>query len=344
MKSSPKISFIIPVYNVAPYLCKCVDSILAQDYNDYEIILVDDGSTDSCGAICDEYVRIMSEGLNGLTNERIRVIHQKNGGLSVARNSGIAVAKGEYICFLDSDDYWSPNVLGSLMAQVNREKLDVLRFDYQNVRVAANNQFEIFRPDKFAHMIEERHEVVDGETYLNDYMDYECYAWQFIIKRELACEFVQGIHYEDVEWMPRMMLQAKRVNSSSLVVYNYFIRPGSIAHSHEYKNVKKNVDDILVGMRTLTNLINQYPNVKWLHRLHSSIAYDILNIVADVLYKDRRFYIDHLSYLKAFPLVKFKVSNQGKRKVYIINHFGPNVYCILMHYRNQYKKLKKRKD
>ena len=122
----PRLSFIVPVYNVAPYLRKCVDSLIAQDYDDYEIILVDDGSTDECPQICDELAAAY---------ENIRVIHQENAGLSAARNAGLKVAKGEYICFVDSDDYWEENVLGGLMEQVEREKLDVLRFDYQNVRV-----------------------------------------------------------------------------------------------------------------------------------------------------------------------------------------------------------------
>ena len=98
-----------------------MDSLLAQDYDDYEIILVDDGSTDNSPRICDEYVR-----LNELENERvselgrpsIHVIHQKNAGLSAARNAGLKAAKGEYVCFVDSDDYWEENVLGGLMVQV----------------------------------------------------------------------------------------------------------------------------------------------------------------------------------------------------------------------------------
>ena len=132
-----KLSFIVPVYNVAPYLRKCVDSLLAQDYDDYEIILVDDGSTDDSPQICDEYARMSQESrVKSQELPCIRVIHQVNAGLSAARNTGIKDAKGEYICFVDSDDYWEENVLGSLMEQVERDDLDVLRFDYQNVRIA----------------------------------------------------------------------------------------------------------------------------------------------------------------------------------------------------------------
>ena len=109
-----KLSFIVPVYNVAQYLRKCVDSLLAQDYDDYEIILVDDGSTDNSPQICDEYVReneLESEGVRELGKPLISVLHQENRGLSAARNAGVRIARGEYICFVDSDDYWEPNVL-----------------------------------------------------------------------------------------------------------------------------------------------------------------------------------------------------------------------------------------
>ena len=99
-----KLSFIVPIYNVEQYLRKCVDSLLAQDVpsSEYEVILVDDGSPDACPQICDEYAAAC---------EDIRVIHRENGGLSAARNSGIEIAKGKYVCFVDSDDYWEPSFL-----------------------------------------------------------------------------------------------------------------------------------------------------------------------------------------------------------------------------------------
>ena len=90
-----KITFIVPIYGVESYLRKCVDSLLHQDYDDYEIILVDDGSPDKCPSICDEYATRF---------DKIRVNHQENKGLSGARNAGIDAARGEYLCFVDSDD------------------------------------------------------------------------------------------------------------------------------------------------------------------------------------------------------------------------------------------------
>ena len=95
----PTISIIVPVYKVETYLHHCVDSILLQTFTDFEVILVDDGSPDNCPAICDEYA---------MQDERIKVIHKENGGLSSARNAGLGIAQGEYICFIDSDDILHP--------------------------------------------------------------------------------------------------------------------------------------------------------------------------------------------------------------------------------------------
>ena len=114
------ISVIIPVYNVEKYLCECIDSVLGQTYQDYEVILVDDGSTDSSGTICDKYAE---------TNSRIKVIHRKNGGLSEARNTGFDAANGEYIYFLDSDDYIRADALERMHEASKKTNADIYFFE-----------------------------------------------------------------------------------------------------------------------------------------------------------------------------------------------------------------------
>lgn len=118
----PTISIIIPVYNVEPYLERCVDSILAQTSKDFELIMVDDGSTDGCGKICDNYAKMDS---------RIKVIHQNNGGLSAARNTGLNHATGEYVYFVDSDDFVSPVLLEKCLEVI--DGYDMVAFNYQPV-------------------------------------------------------------------------------------------------------------------------------------------------------------------------------------------------------------------
>ena len=193
-----KLSIVVPIYGVEQYLRKCVDSLLAQDLSssEYEIILVDDESPDACPQICNEYATIC---------ENIRVIHRKNGGLSAARNSGIEIAQGEYIMFVDSDDYIELNVLGGLIAQVKRDNLDVLRYRLQYV----NPQYEVYNPYKSDPFRDNNYseEVTDGVAFLNTRMSTACYAWAFMIKRNLIigdsklkigdCLFTEGIYFED---------------------------------------------------------------------------------------------------------------------------------------------------
>ena len=114
------VSIVIPIYNVEKYLNECVDSVIVQTYHDLEIILVDDGSTDNSGKLCDEYKKI---------DDRIKVIHQKNGGLSAARNTGMDSAIGEYLYFLDSDDYIEPQTVERLVDTIEQEKADIVLFD-----------------------------------------------------------------------------------------------------------------------------------------------------------------------------------------------------------------------
>ncbi len=339
-----KLSFIVPVYNVAPYLRKCVESLLAQDYDNYEIILVDDGSTDDSGAICDEYIssnELVNDSVRELERPLIRVIHQTNGGLSAARNTGLKVAEGEYVCFVDSDDYWEPKVLGGLMEQVEREKLDVLRFDYQNVRLKnegvreleSEGDYEVFEPNKTPRYIDKCNEIVDGETYLNTRMGYACYAWQFIICKDIVNTFYEGIHFEDTEWLPRMMLKAKRVNSTTMVVYNYLVRQGSITKVQgDRTKIRKNLEDSIRIIDRYRQYREQHPDCTWLYNMQSSMAAGVLTTVAREFYSEGSEYIARLREMKVFPL---RIADQGrtyKRRATIINAFGPKVYSWLMSY------------
>ena len=138
------ISIIVPVYKVEPYLNKCVDSIINQTYKNIEIILVDDGSPDNCGKICDDYTK---------KDSRIKVIHKKNGGLSDARNYGIEASIGDYIMFVDSDDYISANMCEILLKTAKKYNADIINCNFEEVfsnaesrinRQAVNKNEEVF--------------------------------------------------------------------------------------------------------------------------------------------------------------------------------------------------------
>ena len=340
-----KLSIIVPIYNVAPYLRKCVDSLLAQDIIDYEIILVDDGSTDDSGAIADEIVReAIGNGQWVIDNETnsqspiansptLRVIHQANAGLSAARNSGIAVAQGEYIMFVDSDDYLQPNVLGALMEQVRRDNLDVLRFNYQNV----NEQYEVFLPFKDAKRdVDYSEDIVDGETFLNKRLGPACYAVMFIVRREIVLQeqFTPNIYFEDTDWTPRMLMNAQRVASTPMVVYNYLWRQGSITLSTEPQKREKVLRDkmsLLYGFKKQMQLVK---DPIWFVWMTSFNTMTILNMLAALPTSKRKPYLQELKSLGVFPLYTQKEKGLKRLKVQIAN-FSPALYCILMSFRNK---------
>lgn len=362
-----KLSIIVPVYNVKKYLRKCVDSLLAQDLpaSDYEIILVDDGSTDGSATVCDEYA--MSHNTSDITHNTcvIRVLHQHNAGVGAARNAGIAIAEGEYMMFVDSDDFIESNVLGTLMEQVECEQLDVLRFDYRNVRLTAESgkrkaesvKYEEFEPNKYPHPVDMRTDIVSGERYLEERMGYACYAVMYVIRRNLIIRnqnsevsiqidqpnikhqtsnienilFTEGIHYEDTEWLPRMMLAAKRVNSTPLMVYNYFLHEGSITQVQgQLEKVKQNLEDCITVIGHYNDYIAQSSNSLWFRNMRSLMVVSVLTNTAQYVYSERTKFIERLRSLDVFPLT---IANQGAtyiRKARVIN-FSPLLLVELMH-------------
>ncbi len=305
-----KLSIIVPVYGVAKYLPKCVDSLLAQDISDHEIILVDDGSPDECPQICNQYAEQYSN---------IKVIYQANAGLSAARNTGIAAATGDYIMFVDSDDYLQPNVLGALMAQVEREKLDVLRFRYQNVRESG----EAFAPYKdMTNYNDYSSTPTDGLTFLNERMGTQCYVVQFLVRREIVLQeqFTPGIYFEDTDWTPRMILRAMRVASLDLVVYNYLWREGSITLSqNDITKQRKQLQDKMRLLDRLNKWGNQVADRCWFDSMISGLVVNIVGIIASTFYGERKEYIRQIKALDILPITTYYIAPRAQRKVRLIN-------------------------
>lgn len=322
-----RLSIIVPIYNVAPYLRKCVDSLLAQDISDYEIILVDDGSTDNSGMIADEIFHAHSQ--SPIAHCQIKVVHQLNAGLSAARNSGIAVAQGEYIWFVDSDDYVEPNVLGALMEQIERDNLDVLRFRYQNV----NKSGKAFAPYKDKTNYNDYSTTsIDGLTFLNERMGYQCYAWQFILRTALCKTelFTPGIYFEDTDWTPRMLLHVSRAASANLVVYNYLWREGSITLSQkDIAKMRKQLNDKIEILGKLNKWGNSVSNRKWFDGMISSLVINIVGIIASTFYRERKQYINQIKALNILPIITYHIAPRARRKVKLIN-ISPTLAVILL--------------
>ena len=320
-----KLSIIVPIYGVEQYLCKCVDSLLLQDLpsSEYEIILVDDGSPDACPAICDEYAA---------SHNNIRVVHRKNGGLSAARNSGIEVAQGEYIMFVDSDDYLEPNVLKGLIAQMERDNLDVLRYRLQYV----NPQYEVYNPYKSDSFKGNDYTDVptDGVSFLNLRMSTACYAWAFILKREVldGCLFTPGIYFEDTDWTPRMLCKARHVASTNTVVYNYLQREGSITNAVNRSKQKKVLDDKMHLIATLqqqaVDLRKSGRYNRWYRDMISDLVVSITGMLSVDFYEEKDAYLTQLQQLNVFPI------QPQSFKARLIN-LSPKCMVKLLHLKNR---------
>lgn len=317
-----KLSIIVPIYKVEQYLRKCVDSLLHQDLpqEEYEIILVDDGSPDHCGSICDEYVGGFAQ---------VKVVHRKNGGLSAARNSGIEVAQGQFVQFVDSDDYLEPNVLKALVEKMEIEQLDMLRFNYQNV----NEQYVVFEPNKVSKpFVDYRDEICDGLVFLTERLGFGCYAWQFMIRRELleGCTFKEGIYFEDTEWTPRILQKARRVSSVDLMVYNYLMREGSITQSVDEKKKRKVLGDKLCLIDSMMEQKSGVSDKRWFEGMISQIVLSILGYVCEFSYEERASVCRAIRSKKVLPMSTYHSTPFARRKIQLAN-VSPRLLCWLLH-------------
>ena len=209
----PRLSVIVPVYKVENYLRDCIDSILNQTFTDFELILVDDGSPDQCGKICDEYAAL---------DKRVRVIHKSNGGLSDARNKGIDASKGDIIGFVDSDDKISDDMYQKMIQYMDDHQLDIVCADTYVVKNGKETFRPRFREDKLFSRMEALREI------LTDSLDNA--AWNKIYKREVIGDirFPMGRIYEDVATVYRFIGNSEKVGYICKPFYYYFKRKGSI--------------------------------------------------------------------------------------------------------------------
>lgn len=255
----PKFSVIIPVYNVDAYLKECVGSVLAQSFTDFEVILINDGSTDNSGPLCDKFA---------FEDKRVQVIHQKNCGLSAARNAGIMRASGEYILFLDSDDFWvDENVLNILFERLQKTHAQVLSFNYVKVEGAYESK------PYFQSSSTMPETVADSFQYQINHDLWIACAWNKVIQSNLfgngALRFVEGITAEDIDWCVRLALAAEKFDYISNVLVCYRIRGESIS-----KNVTvPKAHTLLDNIDTCTTLLQQAEDTSKAEMLKSFVGF-----------------------------------------------------------------------
>lgn len=320
----PALSVIVPVYNVKDYLGECVESLLQQDFNNYEVILVDDGSTDGSGNIADA----LAAG-----DARITVIHQENAGLGAARNTGIKAAKGEFVQFVDSDDWIEENTLGGLVSKMQEDRLDVLRFAYRNV----TEQGEPFQPYKESNpYIDYRDSVCSGAEFLNERLGYACYAVQFMIRRTLleGCLFRSGMYFEDTDWTPRILLKAERVTSTHQVIYNYRIRSGSITQAVSKDKQRKLLEDSIFLIGLLKETAKNSADRRWFDGMTAHTAVSVIEAASSTFWEERKALLQRLKALDVFPLSTYHASH-GKAKKMRWANLSPRLACLLLHIKNR---------
>lgn len=233
-----KISVIIPVYNVEKYLTRCLESVVSQSFKDFEIILVDDGSTDSSGMICDKF---------SLNDSRIKVIHKINGGLSSARNAGLDIANGKYITFIDSDDWVLQDAFEYLISIIEKTQSDVVSADYiftNGESIEANSDYKEL--------------VIEGtDNILKFYLEQDIPhkkndfpVWIKLYRKELFnnIRFPNGKIYEDTITNYKIFSKCKKYTKSTRIIYAYYQRPQSITKS---RLTMKNFDLIDVSKEML---------------------------------------------------------------------------------------------
>lgn len=247
MSNKLVVSIIVPIYNVEEYLVRCVESLINQTYKNVEIILVDDESPDNCGDICDEYSKL---------DNRVKVIHKKNGGLSDARNKGIEIAQGEFLLFVDSDDFIEHDAVEKLLACARENRLDVV----------CGNAYRIKFKDSYSSksiMIggTSNNKVMTGEEYLVDCINYRKFSvavWTRMYRRDLILKnniyFTKGLLHEDENWTPKLLLAAERVGYLDYTFYNYIIRDNSITQTEDRR---KHIFDIIKTCRELESEYNK---------------------------------------------------------------------------------------
>lgn len=310
------ISIVVPIYNVEKYLNRCVDSILNQTYRDIEIILVDDGSPDRCGSICDEYQK---------RDTRIKVIHKKNGGLSDARNAGIKMAHGEYITCIDSDDFISPFFLENLWTAMKKSKCEIATswfVDYYEGDKIPKAQkldikdIQVLNREKFY----ERLLCQDG---------VEVSAWGKLYKSNLfqGVEYPVGKLYEDIPTTYLLVEKTTRIAVIPNVDYFYFQRKTSIAQatfSIKKMDAIRHMDDFRDFITT-----NYPPLKKAAECRYFSTVCNIIFQIKDTKYENERIMLwkEIIKYRKC---VLFNSSARKKARIAaIISYFGYDILRMI---------------
>jgi len=315
-----KISVIVPVYNVEKYLEKCLNSIKNQNFFDYEVIIVNDGSTDNSEIIAAKFVKMYPE--------KFKLITQKNGGLGAARNTGIENASGEYYLFVDSDDSIISGALEHLYDKAMKNNADMVIFDYKLVYEDGSKE-----------------EICSGCKNSSGAMNLEGSpslllispsAWNKFFKSTLfntkGIRFPTKVWYEDLSTIPKLYVEAEVIVYSSTPLYNYLQREGSIMHSKEIEKneeIVKALDDLIEYFR-INDLFNRYKEeLEFLAVSHILLMGSIR--VNKLKYNHPLMKLFYNYILRNFPEYKrnIYVKEMTKKEIFILELLSKKRYLLL---------------
>lgn len=285
-----ELSVVVSIYNIENYLCKCIDSLLDQSDIKYEILLINDGSTDLSGDICQEYAKKF---------EFVKYYNKINGGLSSARNYGLNKSNGKYIFFVDGDDYIEKDSLKTIINNMENNNLDIMQILYKEV---TSNGKTIKNHDQVALNV---NKVYNASEWISS-TEFKPMAWMYIFNKKFLNDnklyFFEGIYHEDTEFTPRAISLANRIMILNKYVYNYVIRDGSIMRT---VNMKKSYDLITVG--------EKLRNFKRDNKLDKEIDSFIDSRIAYSYWASLSYVMEHNVKIKSF-------FNEYKNAQYVINN------------------------
>lgn len=288
-----KYSIIVPAYNTEKYIDKCLKSIFSNTYKNFEVIIVNDGSTDKTEDIINKYIK---------KYDNIIHIKQKNMGLSMARNNGVKKATGDYLLFIDSDDYVEKNLLENINKNIS--DLDVLRY-----------QLNIVYSDKVVPCEEEEFNVTDGISAFEKIVRYKFIemASLYVINRKYYLDnnfmFEKDVYHEDYGLLPLVIATAKKVKSINYLGYNYVQRDGSIMSSNDTEKMKKKMDDMLFLFTKAIKYLDNIPNSQNVKSFYANSIIDKYNSLNDELKKE------YINKIKDLKVISYLSNDNFKRKI-----------------------------
>ena len=326
-----RLSIITTLYKSSGYMDKCLSTLLDQDLgpDEYEIILVNDGSPDDSLAKAKAYES---------AHPNVRVVsYEANRGLAGARQAGTDEARGEFLCYVDPDDYIEKRSFAKVLKQMQDEQLDMLRFDYRMVDEGGST---LTKPSD-ARLIDYSPKVMDGPSFLTQRLGYGCFVWAYIYRtsliRESGVRFRQGDYFDDTAWLPRIIRKTERINSSPAVRYFYYQRSDSLVNTVSQDAIIRKLDAEMV---VVDRLCEQMPDAAkdgtegWYRAMNSKLALAVLSTSAVQALDKYDEYLLRLREKRVFPLSCPKASRAQKAKLLLLN-LAPGAFRRLIRYKNR---------